>query len=298
MGSYFELLKNNNGNGDGVKPDEIDGMIKTLHANGYFVTREAQRKDYEFDAKRLFHLDDLDSIRLGLVADSHIGSKFQQITYLHDFYDKCRDRGVNAVLHAGDISDGCNMYRGQEYELFLHGADAQSDYIVNNYPHGKDFDTFFIGGNHDESFHKGTGHDICKSVADRRKDMHNLGFYGAYLMFEKTRFYVMHLDGGVPYARSYRPQKIIEQFSPDKKPHVLLCGHLHVTDYLNSYRNVMSFLLPCFQSQTPYLRRKGLYPELGGVILDILFNPSLPEAGIVSVKHEWISYFEPLEEDY
>lgn len=96
------------------------------------------------------------------------------------------------------------------------------------------------------------------------------------------------------YARSYRMQKIIEQFPPEKKPHILLLGHYHVECHLPTYRNVAGFQLPCFQTQTNYLMAKGLFPEIGFLILEI--TPSVK--GIFKYKTDWYPFYIPIKNDY
>ncbi len=118
--------------------------------------------------------------------------------------------------------------------------------------------------------------------------------FGAYLNFGNIVAYLMHGEGGVAYARSYRMQKIIEQFPPEKKPHLLFLGHYHTENHLPAYRNVAGFQLPCFQTQTNYLRAKGLSPEIGFLILEITPNTK----GIAKYKTEWYPFYVPLHGDY
>jgi len=277
----------------------IDELIQQVQADGYLVTKEAQQQDYHFDGVKLFKLGDCKVTRLAFVGDCHMGSRFQQISNLSNFYKLCEAQNVDAILHMGDISDGQRMYPGQEYEVFKHGADAQVDYIVNTYPDAPSgIKTFLIGGNHDESHYtKGGGHDIISAIADKRKDIQNLGFHQATISFGKISVKLMHPTGGVAYARSYRMQKIIEQMPPDEKPDFLCLGHYHVTAFLMGYRDVMGFQLPCFQSQTPYLAKKGLYPEIGAVIINIRWIDDRITGGIKSVNTDWISY-RPVKEDW
>lgn len=96
------------------------------------------------------------------------------------------------------------------------------------------------------------------------------------------------------YARSYKTQKIVEQFSPDLKPHMLFVGHWHVTNHLPTYRNVDAFSMGAFQSQTPYMARKGLTPDMGGAIVEIRVDDS----GLLSVETEWVRYYRPIKNDY
>jgi hypothetical protein len=121
-----------------------------------------------------------------------------------------------------------------------------------------------------------------------------MGMSGAYLTVNGIRFYIHHPSGGAAYARSYRLQKVIEQFSPQNKPKVLVCGHLHVTGVLESYRNVYGFLAGCFEAQTPYLVEKGLDPEVGFSTLEITYD----DDGAVRFRKEWVPLYVPLTHDY
>jgi hypothetical protein len=190
--------------------------------------------------------------------------------------------------------DGEKMYRGQEYELFLHGADAQVEYATQNYPRYKGIQTKVILGNHDESFWKNAGVNVVKDICNQRDDMDYLGDYLAYVEIGGIKVGMMHADGGVAYSRSYKPQKIVEQLSPESKPHMLFIGHWHVTCYIPHYRNVEAYSMGAFQSQTPYLTRKGLFPNIGGVIVEVTTD----ETGIKSVKSEWIPFYVPIKNDY
>jgi DNA polymerase II small subunit/DNA polymerase delta subunit B len=271
-----------------------DILINQLQDRGYFVTKDAQQQDY------LFQLDidpfQGDRYRIGVVADTQLGSRYQQLTHLHSFYKHCQEENVNIVLHGGDLSDGQKMYKGHEYELFLHGADAQLDYCVNRYPEYDGIQTVFICGNHDESHYKIAQFDIGLHISRQRKDMIYKGFHGAYFEIAgiTNLIYLHHASGGVAYARSYKTQKLIEQLSPDKKPFILLDGHFHVCNHLPMYRNVHAWQLPCFQSQTPYLVAKGLYPEIMGLIIEFTVVDGKPGKYVV----EECPFYIPKKEDF
>ena len=154
--------------------------------------------------------------------------------------------------------------------------------------------TYLVGGNHDESFYKTDGTDVSLRIDEKRDDILYLGLYGAYLKFGDIRIYMMHGDGGVAYARSYKMQKIIEQLAPENKPHILLLGHYHQPCYMEGYRNVEGFQLKCFQSQTPYLKGKGYFPVIGGTILTIHQS----EKGLESIDIYNKVYYVPIKDDY
>lgn len=271
-----------------------DALIDQLQERGYFISKEAQMQDYHFTPNILPFKGD--TYKIGVISDTHIGSRWQQMTHLHSFYKYCAEQNVRDIFHSGDILDGQSVYKGHEFELFLHGADAQIDYCANNYPEYDDITTYFICGNHDESHYKKAGIDVGKHLVNRRKDMQYKGFYGAYFNLGGVDklIYLHHGKGGVAYARSYKSQKLIEQFSPDQKPFMLFDGHYHVGNHLPMYRNVYAWQMPCFQSQTPFLKSLGLYPEIFGLIIEITIVNGKP----IKFNQEIVPFHVPITEDF
>ena len=82
--------------------------------------------------------------------------------------------------------------------------------------------------------------------------------------------------------------------APEIKPHMLFVGHWHTTAILPMYRNVAAYSVGCFQSQTPFLTRRGLYPEVGGYIVEI----KVGDKGLIGHKAEWVPYYVMKEKDY
>ena len=272
---------------------ETHELIEELKLRGYFVSKvppAVSGKSFKADLTKLRG----DTYRFAVISCSQIGSKYQQMTHLHSFYKLCKRRKIELVLHCGDLVDGCKVYRGQEYELFLHGADAQVDYTVENYPKFQGIQTKVILGNHDESFWKNDGYNVVKAVCEKREDMAYLGDYLAFVNIDGIKVGLMHGAGGVAYSRSYKLQKIIEQFAPEQKPHMLFIGHWHVQCSIPQYRNVSGFTMGCFQAQTPFLTRLGLMPEVGGLIVEVRTE----KGGILGVKTEWIPYYTVVKNDF
>lgn len=277
---------------DLVKINTVD-LLETLKERGYFVSKvppAVSGKTFNADLKKMSG----EKYVFGVISCTHIGSKFQQLTHLHTFYNVCKQRKAKLILHCGDFIDGEKIYRGMEYELFLHGADAQIRYSVENYPKVPGIKTKVIMGNHCESFWKNSGINATKIICEDRDDLEYMGDYLAYVNIDKIKVAIAHSAGGVPYARSYRIQKQIEQFPPELKPHLLFVGHRHINTWLPMYRNVSGYEVGCFQSQTNFLTRLGLYPEIGGWIVEITVDPK----GLASIKSEWIPFYVPIKNDY
>ena len=265
-------------------------LLEELSQRGFQSTKKEIKIDrhYKFPRK-------LKPFKVGLISDTHFGSICQQVTLLHEAYKTMAKMGIKTVLHAGDVTEGNGkQHKGQVYEMFLHGADAMVEYATENYPHQEGMTTHIIGGSHDYSFYKEDGNDILAKIAEARKDIKYCGMFGAYMNFGKLSLYLMHGSSGNAYARSYKMQKIIEQFTPQNKPNILVLGHYHTECHLPSYRNVLGIQMPCFQSQTNYLKAKGLSPELGFVVLTIY--PDVK--GISHHEIDFHPYFEPVKGDY
>lgn len=268
-------------------------LIEELKLKGYFVSKvppAVSGKSFTADVKKLGG----STYRFAVISCTQIGSKYQQMSHLHTFYKLCKRRGIDLVLHCGDLVDGAKVYRGQEYELFLHGADEQVDYTVENYPRISGIQTKVILGNHDESFWKTDGFNVVKAICEKRTDMDYLGDYLAFVHIDGIKVGIMHGAGGVAYARSYKLQKIVEQFSPEVKPHMLFVGHWHIQCHIPHYRNVEAFSMGAFQAQTPFLTRLGLSPDMGGLIVEFRTD----DKGLLGVKAEWIPFYVPIKNDF
>lgn len=277
--------------------DELDDrdIIAEAERRGLIVHRDEPNVERHIDLDR----SGTGRVKFGVVSDTHLGHKKQQLTAWRDFTSQAEEFGAEFMLHAGDVVDGGHMHRDQEFELFRHGADSQATYAIENMPvlrnrRKRALPTYVIGGNHDGSFFNDAGVNVLAHVAREREDVQFLGAPTATFHVAGLRITLMHPDGGPSYARSYKLQKIVEQWPSGEKPHVLLDGHWHVACHLPGYRNVEAFALPCFQAQTAYLRRKGLAPVVGGLLFDVEYS----DAGLEKLTTSWVLYRRHVDKDW
>ena len=229
------------------------------------------------------------------MGDTQIGSKYTQLTYLHEFYNLCEKEGVKDVYHTGDITDGLKMRVGHEYELYRVSADDMRDDVIKNYPKKDGITTHFISGNHDASIYKQVGYDICQAIANARPDMKYLGRDCAVVnLTPNCTLELRHPWDGTAYALSYKPQKMIESMESDSKPNILAIGHYHKAEYL-FYRNVHCLQTACFQAQTPFTRGKGISTHLGGWIVKIRVDS---EGTIQSFAPEFVPFYSSIKDDW
>ena len=173
----------------GLKDRQI---LHEINSRGYLTIKQELPQDKEYSLPTQTNI-----FKIGVVSDTHIGSRFQQLTHLNTFYKMCKEEGITDIFHSGDLLEGNGkLYRGQQFEMFLNGASNQVDYVVKHYPKIKGITTHMISGNHDFSFYKESGYDAVREICYQRDDIEYLGVFGAYITIGKTRFYLMHGTGG------------------------------------------------------------------------------------------------------
>lgn len=255
----------------GETKERILTWIAELQEQGYNVV---QRGGWMLDrmpirSNTITALEEKDSVLLGIVSDTHFGSTKQQLTHLHDFYDYAYQKGVRKFIHAGDITAGVNVYRGQHNELFLHNEQDQAEYTIRNYPRLPDVTTYLVSGNHDLVCIKRGGVDPVKLIAAKRDDIKYLGRFGAWLNINEIWFYILHPEGGGPAKFSAtKLYNTIDRFNLRQNPDVLILGHWHQQVQIN-HRGVYGIMPGCFEGTTSFSERRGMVPHVGGCILEV-----------------------------
>ncbi len=233
-------------------------------------------------------------IRIGYLTDTHLGSLYERLDFLNAAYKIFEREGITTVYHSGDIADGEKMYRGQEYELKIHGADNQVRHILETYPSIKGIKTYFITGNHDLSFWKTSGVDIGSKISLYRKDLIYLGAEEADIPIQNKNgeiiLRLLHPGKGTAYAISYHPQKYIESLTGGEKPNIIFCGHYHKSEYL-FYRNIHFVQGGTLQAQTPFMRRQNIAAMMGFWVITF----SIHDNYITRFEQEFIPFFEKKE---
>ncbi len=261
-------------------------LRKWRRKNGLLVHEEPVQGGL-FD---LSHIEKRGKINVGSVSDSHINSKFQQLTHLNNIYDIFTGEGIEAVLHAGDLSAGLRVYGGQAADIFNHTPEDQTEYIINKYPARDTIDTYGIAGNHDWSTVKAGAQNPLQILSDRRTDYNYLGVYSATLKLAKNvSIMLFHPSSG--YSRRLILQQILGQ---KKKPTIMVTGHWHNFEtYIE--QGVYVVMPGCTEGLTPYMLRKSLFPAIGGTILEIELSKG---GSLKSFRSRFIGPFKEKLGDY
>ena len=258
-----------------------------------------QEKTINDYGKKLFYLEkEPESIynlegapKMSIVSDTHLGSTAEQLENLEHAYDIIKDRDVDLILHAGDISDGCDIYRGhpKHKKAEASGWWRLIDYVLENYPESE-IPTHFIDGNHDRALFNKIGKHFGEELSKERDDLIFLGDSYAELYLEDLDLDIqlVHPSGGVPYTLGYRGQTWLRDKPDESKADLTIFGHLH--KLLNAKTEGSEILYAgAFQGETDYLERKGIKPQSGFWIVEFEKNE-----GISSFKTERIEF--PMEE--
>lgn len=243
-----------------LKDYEVAGLIQLMKDEGYnidFVNGELIIRKTPQIHQDVYQLpNDLEHLKLLLISDTHLGSKYDRLDILKYLYSKADELGVQYILHSGDFTDGRSNRPEQVYELREPSFEGQVDYCMNKYPtySGK---TYVIQGNHDDWWYKSAGSEIVKAIAREREDIVYLGPDVADLRIGKLKIRLFHGSGGTAYAKSYKLQKYLDTIPLAERPDILQTGHIHQSFYMKQDKT-HCFQTSCLEDQTPYCRSMGL----------------------------------------
>ena len=199
--------------------------------------------------------NNLDHIKLLLLSDTHLCSKYDRVDILRYLYEKAEDKNVNYILHSGDLTEGVSGRPQQLYELKESSYTGQRDYVIDKYPNSN-IPTYLIAGNHDLWWVKQCGADICKDISNYRDDIIYLGSDCEDLRIGKLKIRLFHGSGGNAYAKSYKLQKYLDSIPMEERPHILQTGHIHQAFFMKQGKT-HCFQTSCLQDLTPYERSCG-----------------------------------------
>jgi hypothetical protein len=234
--------------------------------------------------------------RFGLTGDNHLCSRYERLDVLNALYDEFERQGITTVLNTGNWIDG--EARFNKHDLHTHGMGHQIEYFLKAYPQRSGMVTQLItGDDHEGWYTQREGVDVGRIMqmeARRmgREDLFYIGHMEADIILPakngQTKVRVLHPGGGSSYAISYTSQKIVESYTGNEKPDILVDGHYHKAGY-NFIRGVHVVQTGCTQDQTPFMRKKRLAAHLGGWIIEFKTDDN---GAVTSFKQEWMPFYD------
>ena len=137
----------------GLKDYEIVGLVTLMSREGYnidFIDGEIVLRKVPKRNQDTYEIPyNLEHLKLLLISDTHLCSKYDRLDILRYLYDKAEDKGVKHILHSGDFTDGRSTRPEHIYELKEPSYAGQVEYCVEKYPKFSG-NTYAIQGNHDD----------------------------------------------------------------------------------------------------------------------------------------------------
>ena len=227
LGIIHDLIKE----GKNITIKETDNGFLLLNKEDSIIDIESNGQSFTTDENNEF--------KFVAISDTKLGSKHQQLEILNDIYAKAQTLGINNVILCGNISAGITNSKSN----FIDDTQEQIDYIVKNYPKYEGITTYFITGKEDEKHNKKADTNIGKNISEQRPDMIYLGKDTCDIKIDNTNMQIISSKLGKTYTISYRPQQIINAYSKEDKPDILLySGLLQMEKF--KYRGVNCISVP------------------------------------------------------
>ncbi len=265
--------------------------ISELRSKGYCISERSIAGEvvYKLDTfispkAAISRLDVDEDFSFGFIGDTHLCAKTCRMDALESYYDEISSRGIHHVDHAGDLTDGIDVYKGQVNELEYHTLDDQIKFVINNYPKHKGITTHYITGNHDLKVLSRVGIDIGNIISASRPDLDYLGQIQAIINLGGIKIEMCHYKGSMAWSRGYRIQKYLRDYIGDA-PQILGLGHKHAMEF-NKVMNTYSFELGSFQGQNNFTKELGLSGPIGGWIVNIKQKDGV----ILKLTPEWLEF--------
>ncbi len=278
-------------------------QLDFLRANNYNLSQDTdgrfelsshipRKPPVKIDTKDYFGDD---WIRFGVVADSHMASKYERNDVLEALYDVYAREGIKTVYHCGNWIDGVAPFN--KHDLHCIGFGKQLDYFLANYPRRKGIETHIISGDdHEGWWVQREGINVGQSMQEHahatgRTDLFDLGYMERDLVFKRgsgaATIRVIHAGGGSSYAISYTSQKYAESLQAGEKPAMVLVGHFHKFDWAYP-REIHIVQAGCTQDQTPFMRKKRLQAMVGGCLVETKQDN---RGCLVRTRVEWMPFY-------
>ena len=206
-------------------------------------------------------------LKFALLSDTHFGAKQCAKDELWEFYDRAKDKWVEAFVHCGDIVDGCGVYNWQQFEQSEVWFSNQLQDITQNYPNVW-IPTYFIWWNHDEAYLKGNWVNICKAIETVRQDLINLWFYDARLRLNWIDINLHHWGGSLSYAKDYKMKKYLDSLPVEWQPDIFALWHYHTALY-DLHRGIHGFMPASFLKSNLLSKRFNLDNTIWWWIIEV-----------------------------
>ena len=255
------------------KLKELDLNVSFSNKGNDMFLRISNSPDYS--KEYFFSIKEADeTTKIGFLSDLRFGSKFEQIAFLNDAYNRFAKEGVKHVFIAGNLLEG--KYSGKTYEdygrsLISNVGEGQADHLIEYFPSVEGITTYFITGYTDDTWSKEL--NVGEYIAKHRDDMVYLGPKSCTVKINNISFKIECLKkSGESYTVSYLPQKYIRSLpSYEDYDFIALGGQYTAQDFPN-IRDMRVFTIPSLVERTPRMRQSSQQNIMGVYDFEITFD--------------------------
>ena len=204
-----------------VQPEIIDEYLK----------RKEEEKNTPKEPN-IVKIPDFNVEEICFISDIHYGSLYDRPDIMETIYEECEKRGVRYIFCAGDLTNG-NYPIEEDYKNLnrISGAQNTIEYVANVHPYSKNIKMYTIAGNHDITFPRNQGIDVCKEISKVREDIVYLGHESAQVYLGRLNIVLNHGYYNTSANLESRLRRYYKRTKTEPKPDILALGHIHVPFY-------------------------------------------------------------------
>ena len=252
---------------------EVMGLVSYMKSNGVNIATKNKTKTisminkgdlmYPESKVQQFYSGEDNEFKFIVIADTRLGSKYQQLSTLNSIYRKGYEEGYHHVFLCGNISAGVYNLKDDRSDMnFINDAYEQIDYIVKYYPQVEGIKTYLVNGKTDYKHLKKNITSIGKKLAEGRDDFVYLGNLSANVKIDNVNMQILAPTLSKTYTVSYRPQQQIDSYRSEDKPDILLMGgYLQMEKF--TYRGVTEISVPSVCATTPKMNDRRYSNTVG-----------------------------------
>ncbi|MBQ6135035.1 MAG: metallophosphoesterase [Bacilli bacterium] len=189
---------------------EISEITKLSFYEVHYLLRKIEESFCAEKSVSSFHVSDS---KVLILSDTHLGSKYENLSYLQEAYQYAQRQDIHVAIHAGDLIQSTISNVKVKYEDEFR----QLEHVVNDYPFIEGMKNYILLGNHDYNTLK-KGEEYFH-ILKEREDFVFLGFKRAYGTWQDQLISICH-----PVKKYALPISSVENF-------LNLKGHSHKLSY-------------------------------------------------------------------
>ena len=276
-----------------LRDDGINIIVKK-HDDDMYLYNLGEKENVN-DNEMIFKTDENNEFKFVAISDTRIGSKSQQLSILHDIYQKAAEMGYKNVIHCGNFTEGLYTDKNEYFDTtFLDDSQVQVDYITQNYPKYEGIKTYFITGAKDQKHMTKNNINIGRRINNARPDLIYLGQNSSNVFIDNAKMQIFNPKLAKTYTVSYRPQQQIDSYRSEDKPDILLYGGLLQMEKF-THRGVACISIPSVCATTEEMNEKRYANTVGAWYVTVKTDE---KGNLKSIKAIDSVYYQTDKNDY